>query len=107
VQYVTKKEDLNKMRLSRYKMERYVHVGKGMMGGGREREKVCLFVFLFFKYLFTYLTILLVTHMVSCGKMIIEQQVGQHVEGSYQGLIEAWFCIVSGGTEENHGKPEF
>jgi hypothetical protein len=39
--------------------------------------------------------------------MIIEQQVGQHVEDSYQGLIEAWFCIVSGGTEENHDKPEF
>jgi len=38
--------------------------------------------------------------------MIIEQIVGQHVEGSYQGLIEAWSCIVSGGTEENHDKPE-
>jgi hypothetical protein len=37
VQYVTKKEDLNKMRLSRYKMERYVYVRKGMMGE-RERE---------------------------------------------------------------------
>ena len=68
---------------------------------------VCLFVILFFIYLFAYLTALLVTHMVLCGKMIIEQQVGQHMEGSYQGLIEAWSCIVSGGTEENHDKPEF
>lgn len=103
MQYVTKKEDLNKMRLSRYKMERYVYVRKGMMGGERES----LFVFLFLTYLFTCLTTLLVTHMVSCSKMIIEQQVGQHMEGSYQGLIEAWSCIVSCGTEENHDKPEF
>jgi hypothetical protein len=27
------------MRLSRYKMERYVYVRKGEMGGGGEREK--------------------------------------------------------------------
>lgn len=53
MQFVTKKEDLNKMRLSRYKMERYVYVRKGVMGE-REREKVCLFVFLFF-YIFIYL----------------------------------------------------
>ena len=39
--------------------------------------------------------------------MIIEQLVGQHVEGSYQDLIEAWSCILYGGAEENHNKPEF
>jgi hypothetical protein len=84
-------------------MERYVYVRKGMMG---ERERK--FVFLFFTHVFTYLITLLVSHMVSCSKMIIEQQVGHHVEGSYQGLIEAWSCIVSGRTEENHDdKPEF
>jgi hypothetical protein len=51
VQYVTKKEDLNKMRLSRYKMERYVYVRKGMMGG-RERVFVCFLIFDIFIYLF-------------------------------------------------------
>jgi hypothetical protein len=83
-------------------MERYVYMRKGMMGK-RERKFVCLF----FAYLFTNLTTLLVTHVVSCSKMIIDQQVGQHVEGSYQGLVEAWSCNVSGGTQENRDKPEF
>jgi hypothetical protein len=44
VQYVTKKEDLNKIRLSRYKMERYVYVRKGKVGGGRESLFVCFLV---------------------------------------------------------------
>lgn len=38
VQYVTRKEDLNRMRLSRYKMERYVYVRKGMMVRERKRK---------------------------------------------------------------------
>jgi hypothetical protein len=89
VQYVTKKEDLNKMRLSRYKMERYVYVRKGKMGGvGGERERESVFVCLFV-YIFIYLFNNTVTHMVSCGKMITEQQVGQHMEGSFQGLNKA------------------
>ena len=67
-------------------------------GGG---EKVCFLVFYIFIYLFNN------TVSNSCSRMIIEQQVWQHREGSYQGLIEAWSCIVSGGTEENHDKPEF
>ena len=38
VQYLTRKEDLNRMRLSRYKMERYVYVRKGMMVRERKRK---------------------------------------------------------------------
>ena len=44
VQYVTRKEDLNRMRLSRYKMERYVYVRKGMMVRERERKFIYLFI---------------------------------------------------------------
>jgi len=68
VQFVTKKEDLNKMRLSRYKMERYVYVRKGVIGGGGG-EKVCFLVFYIFIYLFNN------TVSNSCSRMIIEQQV--------------------------------
>jgi hypothetical protein len=42
VQYVTKKEDLNKMRLSRYKMERYGHLCVCVCVCVRERESVVL-----------------------------------------------------------------
>ena len=45
VQYVTRKEDLNRMRLSRYKMERYVYLRKGMMVRERERKFIYLFIY--------------------------------------------------------------
>jgi hypothetical protein len=51
-------------------MERYAYLGKGMVGGERERK----FIYLFYLsiYLFVYLRTLIVTYMASNGRMITE-----------------------------------